>query len=75
MRVLEVILMFEYKFVEVPFRGSAKGENFSSFDRCKEIINEEAAYGWRLKQLVMPASDKAGMYVPAGYQIIFEREA
>lgn len=59
------MLTYEYKFVEVPLREkgfSAKvGEGF---DRCKEIIAKEAANGWRLKQIVIPANEKTGVAVP-----------
>lgn len=48
-----------------------KGDHFEA---CKNIINEEAKNGWRLKQIVVPPADNNGMYCPYCYQIIFEKE-
>lgn len=64
---------YEYKFVEVSaktFKVKAGG----IFDKCKEIIMEEAKNGWRLKQVIIPYNEKLGVYGALGYQIIFERE-
>lgn len=35
---------------------------------------QEVKNGWRLKQIVVPPIDNAGMYSPYCYQIIFEKE-
>ena len=67
-------MKYEYKFVEVPLREKGfKTKQGESFDKCKEIINYEAADGWRLKQIVVPANEKSGVSVPYCYQIIFEK--
>lgn len=44
------------------------------FDKCKEVINEQAKNGWRLKQVVIPANEKTGVAGAYSYQIIFEKE-
>lgn len=64
---------YEYKFVEV----SAKTFHIKAggiFEKCKEIVAEEAANGWRLKQIMTPYNEKMGVYGASGYQIIFEKE-
>ncbi|MGL5416155.1 MAG: DUF4177 domain-containing protein [Clostridium sp.] len=66
--------MFEYKFVEVPLKGGFKVKKGDNFQVCKDIINEEARSGWRLKQIVVPPADNTGVYCPYSYQIIFEKE-
>lgn len=46
-------MKYEYKFVQVPLRENGlKTKVGEGFDRCKEIIVEEASNGWRLKQIV-----------------------
>ena len=58
-------MKYEYKFVEVPLREKGfKTKLGEGFDRCKEIIIEEAANGWRLKQIVIPANEKTGVAAP-----------
>jgi hypothetical protein len=71
--ILEVAkVKYEYKFVEVPLREKGfKTKLGEGFDRCKEIIIEEAANGWRLKQIVIPANEKTGVAAPYCYQIVF----
>jgi hypothetical protein len=67
-------MKYEYKFVEVPLREKGyKTELGGGFNRCKEVIAEEAANGWRLKQVVIPANERTGVAVPYCYQIIFEK--
>ncbi|KKX99876.1 hypothetical protein VN21_17540 [Paraclostridium benzoelyticum] len=66
--------MFEYKFIEVPLKQGFKVKKGGHFEGCKNIINEEAKNGWRLKQIVVPPADNNGMYCPYCYQIIFEKE-
>lgn len=65
---------YEYKFVEVQRELGLKVKRGDTFEKCKQTIEEEAAQGWRLKQVIAPFHDKAGEYEPYGYQIIFERE-
>lgn len=67
-------MKYEYKFVQVPLRENGlKTKVGEGFDRCKEIIDEEASNGWRLKQIVIPANEKTGVSLPYCYQIIFEK--
>lgn len=66
--------MYEYKFIEVQLKTGLKSKTGDSFEECKNIIIEEAKNGWRLKQIVMPANEKTGIYTVYCYQIIFEKE-
>lgn len=67
---------YEYKFVEVPKKENGlKTKAGDTFEECKEVILMEAEKGWRLKQIVIPFNEKAGIYAAMNYQIIFEREA
>lgn len=67
-------MKYEYKFAEVPLREKGfKTKLGEGFNRCKEIIVEEATNGWRLKQVVIPANEKTGVSAPYCYQIIFEK--
>ena len=45
-----------------------------TFEKCKQVITEEAQQGWRLKQIVAPFDEKSSAYYAYAYQIIFERE-
>ena len=49
---------FDYKFVEVPCDGNLKNGNTETLERCKEIIMNEAAQGWRLIQIISPAGER-----------------
>ena len=64
---------YEYKFVKVPMRRGFKKKLGETFERCKEVITEEAEKGWRLKQVVMPANEYTGIASAHSYQIIFEK--
>lgn len=66
--------MYEYKFIEVPLNTGFKSKTGDAFQECKNIIIQEAKNGWRLKQIIMPANEKTGMYTVYCYQIIFEKE-
>jgi len=65
---------YEYKFVEIQRKAGFKVKCGETFEECKQAIAAEAEQGWRLKQVVTPFNEKAGMYAPYCYQIIFERE-
>lgn len=65
---------YEYKFVEIPKKTELKVKRGETFEECKQVIKAEAEQGWRLKQVVTPFNEKAGVYAPYCYQIIFERE-
>lgn len=64
---------YEYKFVEIRREG-LKAKTGDTFEKCKEVIEEEAAQGWKLVQIVTPFNEKAGVYAPYCYQIILEKE-
>lgn len=66
---------YEYKFVKVPTSSSLKARPDDAFEACKEIISKTAREGWRLVQIVTPFHEKAGVFAPTCYQVIFEREA
>jgi len=65
---------YTYKFVEVPRLGLS-ARSGDTFEICKKTILEEAENGWRLKQIVTPFDEKAGVFTAKNYQIIFEKEA
>lgn len=66
---------YEYKFVKVPAKSGFKVKSGDTFNECKDIINAEAEKGWQLKQVVVPFSEKTGVYGTSCYEIIFEKEA
>lgn len=66
--------MYEYRFINVPVDKSFKVKRGDSFEKCKEIIVEEAKNGWRLKQIVTPINEKTGVNITYAYEIIFERK-
>lgn len=73
------IKRYEYKFVEVPIVTEKKGivrvaHIGSTFEACKEVIQNEANNGWQLKQVVVPFNEKTGVYGTYCYQVIFEKE-
>ena len=65
---------FDYKFVEVPFDGNLKTGNLETFERCKEIIMNEAADGWRLIQIISPAGEKKSLRGSCSYEIVLEKD-
>ena len=64
---------FDYKFVEVPCDGNLKNGNTETLERCKEIIMNEAAQGWRLIQIISPAGERR-MISGGCYEIVLEKE-
>ncbi|MDK0709564.1 DUF4177 domain-containing protein [Clostridium perfringens] len=66
--------MYEYKFINVPVDKSFKRKRGDSFEKCKDIIKEEAKNGWRLKQIITPINEKSGVNIIYAYEIIFERK-
>lgn len=66
--------MFEYKFIEVPLKKGFQAEKGDTLNECKNIINEEAKNGWRLKQIIPPTDETNGIFTFYSYQIIFEKE-
>ena len=64
------VFMYEYKFVRLEQTNRLN----AGFDECKAEIEKYAKEGWRLVQIVMLPNDKLGVYKPASYEIIFERE-
>lgn len=65
---------YEYKFVEVQRKTGLKVKSGDTFEECKSIILSEAEQGWRLKQIVTPFDEKAGVFHSNCYQIVFEKE-
>lgn len=70
---------YEYKFVKVPLATEKKGvldipHRGMTYEACKEVIQEEAANGWRLSQVVVPFNEKSGVYGANCYEVIFEKE-
>ena len=61
------------KFVEVPCDGNLKNGNTETLERCKEIIMNEAAQGWRLIQIISPAGERR-MISGGCYEIVLEKE-
>ena len=66
--------MFKYDFVEVPIEATFKTAPTASFDRSVEIINERAAEGWELQQLVAVPNEKTGVFSIQKYVIIFKKQ-
>lgn len=71
---------YEYKFIQVPVAWNTQGiisrppKAGSTFDACKDAIENEAANGWRFKQIVIPFCEGRGVGSAQCYQVIFERE-
>ena len=71
---------YEYKFIQVPVAWNTQGiisrppKAGSTFDACKDVIENEAANGWRFKQIVIPFCEGRGVGSAQCYQVIFERE-
>ena len=53
--------MFEYKFIEVPLKKGLQAKKGDTLNECKNIINEEAKNGWRLKQIIPPTDETNGI--------------
>lgn len=66
--------MYEYKFIEVPLKRGFRIKRGDTFEECKNIINEEAINGWRLKQIVIPPDENTGVGAPYCYQIVLEKK-
>ena len=49
---------YEYKFVEIKREIGMKVKRGETFEKCKQVITEEAQQGWRLKQIVAPFDEK-----------------
>lgn len=49
---------YEYNFIKVPVKPGFKAHSDDAFNACKEIIIQEAAKGWRLKQILAPFNEK-----------------
>ena len=61
---------YEYNFVEVPFDGDLKSGNAETIEKCKDIIREESAQGWRLVQIISPSSEKRVLTSNSNYAIV-----
>jgi hypothetical protein len=65
---------YGYKFVKVQNDMTFKSKRDDAFEECKQVIEEHAEQGWRLKQILVPFNEKTYQYEPYCYQIIFEKE-
>ena len=52
---------YEYKFVHVQIKHGFKVKSGDTFEEAKKVIESEANKGWRLKQVVVPLNEKAGV--------------
>ena len=50
--------MFKYEFIDVVPDGGIKAGKTDTFERCKEIINENAGEGWELVQIIPVTNEK-----------------
>ncbi|GAA0713887.1 hypothetical protein GCM10008904_28690 [Paraclostridium ghonii] len=69
--------MYEYKFIEVSIKRGFKVKTGDNFEKCKNIIQQEAKSGWRLKQVITPVDENTGISPYSTsycYQIVFEKE-
>ena len=64
---------YAYRFIEVPKHCGRDVQPGDTFAECKRIILAEAEQGWRLKQIVTPFHEKAGVSAAYCYQIILEK--
>lgn len=64
--------MFKYEFIDVVPDGKLKAGKTDTFERCKEIINEKAAEGWELVQIIPVTNEKWSSYSFINYTIIFK---
>jgi len=61
--------MYEYQYIRIDFKrlsGNPKED-------YREVINQQAAKGWRFVQLVAPDFVTSGVGVGTYYELIFER--
>lgn len=66
--------MYEYMAVEVPFKKGLNVKTGITFESCMDTINDYAKKGWRLVQIVTVQNEKAKVFMPFAYKIIFEKE-
>lgn len=69
--------MYEYKFIEVPFKRGFKVKTGDTFKECESAIQEQVKNGWRLNQIILPINENNGFSPypsPYCYEIIFEKE-
>lgn len=64
--------MFKYEFIDVVPDGGIKAGKTDTFERCKEIINENAGEGWELVQIIPVTNEKWSAYSFIKYTIIFK---
>ena len=64
--------MFKYEFIDVVPDGGIKAGKTDTFERCKEIINENAGEGWELVQIIPVTNEKWSAYSLIKYTIIFK---
>ncbi|MDD7317443.1 MAG: DUF4177 domain-containing protein [Prevotellaceae bacterium] len=62
----------KYEFIDVAPKGGLKATKTEAFDECKKIIQEKAAMGWELVQVIAVKNEKTGIGMLAHYTIIFK---
>jgi len=65
--------MFEYRFIDQEIRNGLLDSSSKTIAECEKKIQEQAKEGWRFVQLVTVPNEKAGVYMPKAYKLIFER--
>ena len=65
---------YTYQFLQVPIEKNFRAKAGDSMEACRQTILQEAEKGWRLKQVLLPANEKTGVYTPLHYELIFEKE-
>lgn len=67
-------MKYEYLFVEVPVVAGYKTKFDETFEEVKRVITKQSELGWRLKEVLSPATSDKEVYKRHAYQLIFEKE-
>lgn len=62
----------KYEFIDVAPKGGLKAAKTEAFDECKKVIEEKAAMGWELVQVIAVGNEKTGVGSLVHYTIIFK---
>lgn len=66
--------MYEYHFINKEIRVGIRDNSLKNIEECEMIIVDMAKEGWRFVQLITVPNEKAGVYMPKSYKLIFERQ-